>query len=107
MAKTTLKRIHREIADLKKEDLGSITLVPSPDDLFHWKATIPGPEGSVYEGGTFNVEISLAHDYPYVYDSSGKVQTIHRILSQILRTKNEFSYTVGAVLHFPARFFCS
>lgn len=63
---TTLKRIHREIADLKKEDLGNITLGPSSDSLFQWKATIPGPDGSVYEGGIFNVDITLAHDYPYV-----------------------------------------
>ncbi|KAF7800157.1 hypothetical protein EIP86_011403 [Pleurotus ostreatoroseus] len=62
---TTLKRIHREIADLKKEDLGSITLGPAGDDLFHWKAAIPGPEGSVYEGGVFNVDINLGHDYPF------------------------------------------
>ncbi|KAI0654958.1 ubiquitin-conjugating enzyme/RWD-like protein, partial [Cubamyces menziesii] len=63
--KTTLKRIHREIADLKKEDLGAIKLAPSGDDLFHWSATIPGPEGSVYEGGVFQVEIVLGHDYPF------------------------------------------
>ncbi|KAI0327743.1 hypothetical protein GY45DRAFT_1327287 [Cubamyces sp. BRFM 1775] len=62
---TTLKRIHREIADLKKEDLGAIKLAPSGDDLFHWSATIPGPEGSVYEGGVFQVEIVLGHDYPF------------------------------------------
>ncbi|KAI0759416.1 ubiquitin-conjugating enzyme/RWD-like protein [Trametes elegans] len=61
---TTLKRIHREIADLKKEDLGTIALAPS-DDLFHWNATIPGPEGSVYEGGVFQVDITLGHDYPF------------------------------------------
>ncbi|KAH9912220.1 ubiquitin-conjugating enzyme/RWD-like protein [Fomitopsis serialis] len=62
---TTLKRIHREIADLKKEDLGSITLAPSDENLFNWTATIPGPEGSVYEDGLFHVEITLAHDYPF------------------------------------------
>ncbi|RPD65160.1 hypothetical protein L227DRAFT_649344 [Lentinus tigrinus ALCF2SS1-6] len=62
---TTLKRIHREIADLKKEDLGDIKLSPSDDDLFRWNATIPGPEGSVYEGGVFHAEIVLAHDYPF------------------------------------------
>ncbi|KAH9855544.1 ubiquitin-conjugating enzyme/RWD-like protein [Lenzites betulinus] len=61
----TLKRIHREVADLKKEDLGAIKLAPSDDDLFHWNATIPGPEGSVYEGGVFEVEITLGHDYPF------------------------------------------
>ncbi|KAJ2968489.1 hypothetical protein NUW54_g13201 [Trametes sanguinea] len=62
---TTLKRIHREIADLKKEDLGAIKLGPSGDDLFHWTATIPGPEGSVYEGGVFQVDITLGSDYPF------------------------------------------
>ncbi|KAH9914184.1 ubiquitin-conjugating enzyme/RWD-like protein [Epithele typhae] len=62
---TTLKRIHREIADLKKEDLGPIQLAPTDDDLFHWTATIPGPDGSVYEGGIFHVEIILGHDYPF------------------------------------------
>ncbi|KAI0827218.1 ubiquitin-conjugating enzyme/RWD-like protein [Trametes gibbosa] len=61
----TLKRIHREVADLKKEDLGAIKLAPSDDDLFHWNASIPGPEGSVYEGGVFEVEITLGHDYPF------------------------------------------
>ncbi|KAH8096859.1 ubiquitin-conjugating enzyme/RWD-like protein [Cristinia sonorae] len=62
---TTVKRIHREIADLKKEDLGDITLHPSDDSLFLWKATIPGPTGSVYEGGVFHVDIALGHDYPF------------------------------------------
>ncbi|CAL1710725.1 unnamed protein product [Somion occarium] len=62
---TTIKRIHREIADLRKEDLGAIKLAPSSDSLFNWKATIPGPEGSCYEGGVFEVDINLAPDYPF------------------------------------------
>ncbi|KAF5366229.1 hypothetical protein D9758_005769 [Tetrapyrgos nigripes] len=62
---TTIKRIHREVADLKKEDMGAITLAPSEDNLFLWKGTIPGPEGSVYEGGVFNVEVQLSGDYPF------------------------------------------
>ena len=62
----TLKRIHREVADLKKEDLGAIILTPSDDNLFLWKGSIPGPEGSVYEGGVFNFEVVLPADYPYV-----------------------------------------
>ncbi|PCH41946.1 hypothetical protein WOLCODRAFT_119727 [Wolfiporia cocos MD-104 SS10] len=62
---TTLKRIHREIADLKKEDLGAISLAPSGDNLFLWNTTIPGPEGSCYEGGLFQAEIHLANDYPF------------------------------------------
>jgi ubiquitin-conjugating enzyme E2 D/E len=60
----TMKRIHREIADLKKEDLGSIVLEPTENNLYVWKGSIPGPPGSVYEGGIFNVEIILPSDYP-------------------------------------------
>ena len=60
----TLKRIQREIADIKKEDLGQITLLPTSDNLFQWKGEIPGPAGSVYEGGVFGVDVVLAHDYP-------------------------------------------
>jgi ubiquitin-protein ligase len=63
---TTLKRIHREISDLQKEDLGPISLAPTTDNLFIWKATIPGPIGSVYEGGLYKVDIVLANDYPCV-----------------------------------------
>ncbi|KAG6809965.1 hypothetical protein H0H92_013893 [Tricholoma furcatifolium] len=61
----TLKRIHREVADLKKEDLGPIVLAPSDDNLYLWKGSIPGPEGSVYEGGVFDFEVNLASDYPF------------------------------------------
>lgn len=63
----TMKRIHREIADLKKEDLGQLTLKPTDDNVFVWRATIPGPSGSVYEGGVYDLEFNLPHDYPYVY----------------------------------------
>lgn len=67
MASTmTLKRIHREIADVAKEDLGPITLRPTSDNLFLWKGSIPGPQGSPYEGGVFAVDVVLANDYPYV-----------------------------------------
>ncbi|TFY78541.1 hypothetical protein EWM64_g5472 [Hericium alpestre] len=73
----TLKRIHREIMDLKKEDMGKITLgPPSPENSFHWKARIPGPEGSVYEHGVFEVDVHLAHDYPF---SAPKVLFLTRI----------------------------
>ncbi|KAF8841473.1 UBC-like protein [Paxillus ammoniavirescens] len=61
----TMKRIHREIADAKKEDLGAITLAPTQDSLYHWKGAIPGPQGSPYDGGVFDVDIQLAPDYPF------------------------------------------
>lgn len=71
-----MRRIHREIADVKKEDLGSITLAPTHDNLYRWKGTIPGPQGSPYEGGVFNVDIHLGPDYPF---SAPKVSFSTRI----------------------------
>ncbi|ORX40161.1 ubiquitin-conjugating enzyme/RWD-like protein [Kockovaella imperatae] len=59
------KRIKREIADLSKENLGNITLVPNESNIFAWKATIPGPQGSPYEGGVFEVDIRIPDDYPF------------------------------------------
>ncbi|KAH7337504.1 ubiquitin-conjugating enzyme/RWD-like protein [Rhizoctonia solani] len=61
----TLKRIQKEMKDLQNEDMGGITLAPSDHSLFEWTGTLPGPEGSVYEGGEFHVEISLPPDYPF------------------------------------------
>lgn len=62
----TVKRIQREISDLKKENLGSIVLEPT-ENLQVWRGIIPGPQGSVYEGGMFKVEIQLPNDYPFVF----------------------------------------
>lgn len=62
----TLKRIHREISDLKKEDLGGMSLRPTEESLFDWRGSIPGPESSCYEGGLFWMEINLPQDYPCV-----------------------------------------
>ncbi len=61
----TRKRIQREINDLRKEDLGDIVLEPT-DNILVWKGVLPGPQGSVYDGGAFQVEIQLPNDYPFV-----------------------------------------
>jgi len=72
-----MKRIRKELNDLRKEDLGQMTLAPQgDDDLFHWVGTIPGPDGSPYEGGVFSVEVQLPGDYPF---SAPKVNFATRI----------------------------
>ena len=59
-------RARLEIADIKKEDLGEIRLAPTESNMNILKGSIPGPQGSIYEGGIFEVEIVLPADYPYV-----------------------------------------
>ncbi|KAI5119544.1 hypothetical protein M0805_008530 [Coniferiporia weirii] len=72
----TMKRINHEIADLQKEDMGGMSLEPTEDNVFHWKASIPGPEGSPYEGGLFRLTFELGTDYPF---SAPKVVFVTRI----------------------------
>ncbi|KAI9631970.1 ubiquitin-conjugating enzyme/RWD-like protein [Dioszegia hungarica] len=62
---TASKRIKKEIADLAKESLGDITLTPNESNIFMWRATLPGPQGSPYEGGIFEVDIRIPENYPF------------------------------------------
>lgn len=65
-ASDKLSLTNLQIADLAKENLGAITLTPNESNIFQWKATLPGPAGSPYEGGVFEVDIRIPEDYPWV-----------------------------------------
>lgn len=92
-------RLHREMADLAKEELGGMTLVPDEKNLFEWKGTLPGPEGSVYEGGVFHVAISLAHDYPYA-SRCYLLQFLMPVL-QIFSSQSDIQHEVIPTLTIP------
>lgn len=56
-----------QISDLKKEDLPTLGMRLDPvseASLLEWTGAIPGPEGSVYEGGIFEFSLTLPIDYP-------------------------------------------
>lgn len=61
------KRIHKEIADLRKPNHlpEGCTCKPSDSDIYDWTASIAGPEGTPYEGGVWDLKIKLPTDYPF------------------------------------------
>ncbi|KAK9120169.1 hypothetical protein Scep_018262 [Stephania cephalantha] len=62
-----LARVQKELTDCNRDKrVSGVSLSLRGDDLAHLSGTISGPIGTPYEGGTFEIDIRIPDDYPFV-----------------------------------------
>lgn len=62
-----LRRLQKELVEIRDNPPENCTAGPvdMDDSMFHWQATLQGPEGSVYENGLFYLNIHFPSEYPF------------------------------------------
>jgi ubiquitin-conjugating enzyme (huntingtin interacting protein 2) len=59
-------RLVKELEAVKKDETSGVKAKPVlPGNLQHLKGEILGPEGTVYDGGVFDIDIIIPANYPF------------------------------------------
>ncbi|GAM39309.1 ubiquitin conjugating enzyme [Talaromyces pinophilus] len=62
----SMKRISKELAELMETPPTGISIqLADESDVYKWKVSMKGPEGTPYQGGTFHVNLTLPNEYPF------------------------------------------
>ena len=61
----SLRRINRELAELKNDPPFNCSAGPEGEDMYRWEGVIFGPADCPYQGGVFRLKIQFPVDYPF------------------------------------------
>ncbi|KAI8962964.1 ubiquitin-conjugating enzyme [Daldinia sp. FL1419] len=87
------KRIGKELQEcMSSPPAGMVVTLPSESDIHQWTATLAGPPGTVYSGGTFTLSIVLPPDYPF---KAPQVTFVTRIYHPNVTNDNVGSICLG------------
>ncbi|XP_033744491.1 ubiquitin-conjugating enzyme E2-17 kDa-like isoform X1 [Pecten maximus] len=100
------KRLKKELLLMTRDPPENCSASLVNDDLFHWKASLLGPEETPYAGGSFVLDIRFPAEYPFkppqvkfetkIYHPNISVNG--QICMDILRSKWSAAITVSTVL---------
>ncbi|CAO1635351.1 unnamed protein product [Parajaminaea phylloscopi] len=65
MSDPRLRRVNKEVQDVKNDKASKVEVTLVDESPFHLVGTFPGPEGSPYERGIFDVDIEIPDGYPF------------------------------------------
>ncbi|KAJ3683803.1 hypothetical protein LUZ60_014030 [Juncus effusus] len=103
---SVLKRLQAELMSLMMSGDPGISAFPEGDDIFHWRGTINGSNGTVYEGLVYKLSLTFHTDYPFKppkvkFESScfhPNVDLLGNICLDILQDKWTSAYDVRTIL---------
>ena len=65
MATKSAKRLTNEFKNLTSNPVYGSKVIQEGGNLYKWKVTLPGPKGSAYEDGIFNLSFDFPDNYPF------------------------------------------
>ena len=82
-----LRRIRQELNEIKSDPIENISIEPNNDDMFHWNASIIGPNNTPYQNGLFILDIHIPIDYPF---KPPKIKFITKIYHWSIKSDGTF-----------------